>query len=135
MGSRTDTPYLVDLVAAVLLKVPSDVAQERDIKKGGRNQKQEGTSKDEDSEKCRECEGRGNDIISPEVFGDVVPFTIVALLGLVNSIQGQGVDGLTRSIGQKNTLPTLEGEENEEGDAVTTFSRLPNVIKEAEVSV
>lgn len=122
-------------MAAVLLKITSDVAQERDIKKGGHNQKQEGTSKDEDSEKCRECEGRGNERISPEVFGEVVPFTLGSLLGLVNSIQGQSVDGLTRSVGQKNTLPTLEGEENEEGDAVTTFSRLPNVIKETEMIV
>ena len=48
--SKIDAAYLVDLVAAVLLKVASDVAQERDVKKGGRNQKQEGTNEDEDGE-------------------------------------------------------------------------------------
>ena len=134
-ASITVTPYLVNLVAAVLLKITADVAQERDIKKGGRNQKQEGTSEDEDSEKCRECEGGGDDGISPEVFGEVVPITLVALLRLVDSIQGQSVDGLTRAVGQKNTLPTLESEENEEGDAVTAFRGFPNVVKEAEVIV
>jgi hypothetical protein len=80
-GKKTGSPHLVDLVTTVLLKVASDVAQERDIKKGGRNQKQEGTSKDKDSEKGRECEGRGDDSIAPEVLGEVVPFTPVILLG------------------------------------------------------
>jgi len=122
-------------VAAILLKVASNVAQERDIKKGGHNQKQEGTDKDKDSEEGRECEGRGDDSISPEVLGDVVPITLVVLLGHVDSIQRQSVDGLTGAVGQKYTFPTLEGEENEEGDAVTAFRRFPNVIKETEVIV
>lgn len=108
-------------MTTVLLKVASDVAKERNVEEGGRNQKQEGTGEDEDGEKRRECEGRGNDGISPEVLGEVVPFTPVVLLRLVDSIQGQSVDGLTRSVGQKNTLPTLECEENKESDAVTTF--------------
>jgi hypothetical protein len=54
---------------------------------------------------------------------------------MVDSIQRQSVDGLTGSVGQKYALPTLEAEENEEGDAVTAFRRFPNVIKETEVIV
>ena len=122
-------------MATILLEVTSNVAQERDIKKGGHNQKQEGTGKYKDSEEGRECEGRGDDSIAPEVLGEVVPFTLVVPLGHVDSIQRQSVDGLTRSVGQKYTLPTLEGEENEEGDAVTAFRRFPDVIKETEVIV
>jgi hypothetical protein len=119
--SESDTPYLVDLVAAVLLEVTLDVAQERNIKEGGRNQEQEGASEDEDSEKRGERKSRGDDSVAPEVLGNVVPFTLVTLLGLVNSIQGQGVDRLTGSVGQKDTLPTLEGEEHEEGNTVSAF--------------
>jgi len=122
-------------VATILLEVASDVTQERDIKKGGRNQKQEGASKDKDGKESRECEGRGDDSVAPEVFGEVVPFTFVAPLGHVNSIQRQSVDGLTGSVRQEYTLPTLEREENEEGDAVTAFRGFPNVIKETEVVV
>ena len=48
--SKIDAAYLVDLVAAVLLEVTSNMAQERDVKKGGRDQKQEGTNEDKDSE-------------------------------------------------------------------------------------
>ena len=50
ISSNIDVAYLVDLVAAVLLEVTSDVAQEWNVKKGGGNQKQEGTNEDEDSE-------------------------------------------------------------------------------------
>ena len=122
-------------MATILLEVTSNVTQERDIEKGGRNQKQEGSGKDKDSEEGRECEGRGDNSIASEVLGDVVPFTPVVLLGHVDSIQRQSVDRLAGSVGQKYTLPTLEGEENEEGDAVTAFRRFPNVIKETEVIV
>jgi len=132
---KTGSPYLVDLVATILLEVPSDVTQERDIKKGGRNQKQQGASKDKDGKEGRECEGRGDDSVAPEVLGKVVPFTLVVLLGHVNSIQCQSVDGLTGSVRQKYALPTLECEENEEGDAVTAFRGFPNVVKETEVIV
>jgi hypothetical protein len=108
-------------VTAVLLKVTSDVAKEWNVKEGSQNQKQEGTSEDKNSEKRRECEGRGDDSIAPEVLGDVVPFTDVVLLRLVDGVQSESVNGLTRSVGQKNALPTLEGEENKEGDAVAAF--------------
>ena len=50
ISSNIDVAYLVDLVAAVLLEVTSDVAQEWNVKKGGGNQKQEGTNENEDSE-------------------------------------------------------------------------------------
>jgi len=77
---------LVNLVTAVLLEVTSNVAQERDIKKGCRDQKQERAGEDKDSEEGRESEGRGNDSVPPEVFGDVVPFALVVLLRHVDSI-------------------------------------------------
>ena len=118
---QTDIPCLVNLVTAVLLKVTSDVTKEWNVKEGSQNQKQEGTSEDEDSAKCRECEGRGDDSIAPEVLCDVVPFTDVVLLRLVDGVQSESVNGLTRPVGQKNALPTLEGEENKEGDTVATF--------------
>ena len=132
---RVDIPCLIDLVTAVLLKVASDVAKERNVEKCGRNQKQEGAGEDKGGEKCRECEGGGNDSISPEVFGEVVPFTPVVLLRLVDSVQGQSINGLARPIGQKNTFPALKCEENKESDAVTAFRRFPNVIEETEVIV
>lgn len=75
-------------MTAILLKVASDVAQERNIEEGGRDQKQERAGEDKDGEKRRECEGRGNDGVSPEVLGEVVPFTPVVLLRLIDSIQG-----------------------------------------------
>ena len=122
-------------MATILLEVALDVTQEGDIKEGGRNQKQEGASKDKDGKESRECEGRGDDSVSPEVFGEVVPFALVVLLGHVNSVQRQSVDGLTGSVRQEYTFPALECEENKEGDAVTAFRGLPNVIKETEVIV
>ena len=111
------------------------MAQERDVKEGGRNQKQEGTSENKDSKEGRECEGSGNDSVASEVLGEVEPFALVILLRQIDSVQGQSVDRLTGSVRQKHTFPTLEGKENEEGDAVTTFGRLSNMIKEAEVIV
>ena len=108
-------------MAAVFLQVTPDVAKEWDIKEGGPNQKQEGTGEDKDSKKCGEREGSGDKCIASEVLGEVVPITLAELLGLEDCVQGQGVDRLTRPIGQKNALPALEGEENEEGNAVSTF--------------
>lgn len=122
-------------MTTVLLEVTSDVAKEWDIEESGCNQEQEGAGEDKDGEKRRESEGRGNDSVSSEVFGDVKPFTLVVLLRLVDSIQCQSVNGLTGSIGQKDALPTLECEENEESDAVATFRRFPNMIEETEVIV
>ena len=62
------------------------MTQERNIEKGRCNQKQERAGEDKDSEEGRECEGRGDDSVPPEVFGDVEPFALVVLLRHVNSI-------------------------------------------------
>lgn len=89
---------LVHFVAAVLLQVATDVTEERDIADTGGDESQQGTDKDENGETDGDEEATRDVVFG--VFGNVVPITWLRLLGDVEGVEGEGVDGLTGTIGK-----------------------------------
>lgn len=52
-----------------------------------------------------------------------------------DGIESEAVDGLTGTIGEEKSLPTLEGEEDKKGKVVAKFSGVADVVKETKVVV
>jgi len=79
--------------------------QERDVANTSNNEQEKRTGADSDGEERSDSEGRRRQTVSFEILCDVVPGTIVLPLDEPNGVQGEGVDGLTRGIGQQQALP------------------------------
>jgi hypothetical protein len=92
------TQYLVDLVAAVLFKVATDVAQERNVADARGDEQQQGTSEDDDGEDNRAGQGVGDESAVGEVLAQVVPVALNPALREVEGVKRDGVDGLPRAI-------------------------------------
>ena len=88
------------------LQISFDVAKEWDIAYTRDDEQEHGTGEDEDGEEGRYREGGRDQIIPYEVFPEVVPRSPVIFLRQVNGKQGQGVDDLTWTISEEETLPT-----------------------------
>jgi hypothetical protein len=94
------------------LQVASDMYQEGDIADTSNNEQKKRTGADSDGEEGSDSEGGRRQTVSPEVLCDVVPGTRILMLDEPNGVQGEGVDGLTWSIGQQQALPALKGSKN-----------------------
>jgi len=86
------------------------VAEKRDVADGSDEENEEGTNKDEHSEKSGESESSSGDTVGvaigiPEVLGHIVPSTGVILSHHPNGIKSDTVNGLTGSVGEQQTLP------------------------------
>ena len=68
------------------------MAQQGDVADTGDDKKENRASEDDDGESRRRSKSTGDDIFVVEVLRDVPPRTL-ALLGQVEGVQGQGVDG------------------------------------------
>jgi hypothetical protein len=88
------------------LQVPLDITEEGDIAYSRNNEQEKGARKYDDSEEGRDCERGCNQIIPCKIFLEVVPRSPVVLSRQIDGKQGQGVDDLTRTISEKQTLPT-----------------------------
>lgn len=81
------------------LQVTSDVTQKRNVAETGNDEENERASKDNCGEERGECQTGGRSTIACEVLGDIVPAAFV-LVGEVDSVEGEGIDRLPRTIGQ-----------------------------------
>ena len=79
--------------------------QERDIADTSNNEQEKRTGANSDGEERSDSEGARRQTASLEVLCDVVPGTRILLFDEPNGVQGEGVDGLTWTIGQQQTLP------------------------------
>lgn len=117
------------------LEVTLDMNQKGDVKYTGNEQREEGASSNDHGEERRDLETAGNDGVALEVLLNVPPRPGIGPLGQVDGVERECVDSLTRSVGEKQAFPALEGEEDEEGKVIGALGRGRDVVKEAEVRV
>ncbi len=79
--------------------------QKRNVANTRNNEREQRTSKDEACEGGRDDKTGCNEIVTRKVFLDIPPWAFVRL-GLVKGPQRQSVNGLTRSVGKDDALPT-----------------------------
>ena len=115
------------------LEVTLDVGKQRNVADTSDDEHQEGDGEDEHGEGRGHRKGRGDEV-TVEVLRDIIPVALL-LLGEIERIQGQRVDRLTRTVGEKKPLPALEGEEDEEREVVNALGGGGDVVEEAEMVV
>lgn len=82
-----------------------DVTEKRDVTYASDYEEQERTTKDQDSEQSGDGEGGSDERIVREILPHIVPVAIV-LLGKVDGVESKGVDDLTGTICEQQSLPT-----------------------------
>jgi hypothetical protein len=87
------------------LQVPLDITEEGDVAYSRNREQEKGACEYNDSEEGRHCESGCDQIIPCEIFLEVVPRSLVVLPRQIDGKQGQGIDDLTRTISEKQTLP------------------------------
>jgi hypothetical protein len=87
------------------LQIPLDITEEWDVAYTRNYEQEKGAGEDEDGEEGRDCECGCDQIVPNEIFLEVVPRCTV-LFRQIDGKQSQGVDNLTRTISEKQTLPT-----------------------------
>ena len=92
--------------------------QKRDIEDASDEQGDKRARADKHGEQRRDFETSRNDGVALEVLLDIPPRPSISLLGQIDGIERERVDGLTRCVSKEKTLPDLEGEEDEEGKVV-----------------
>jgi hypothetical protein len=122
-------------VAAVLLEVAPDVAQQRDVADAGDDEQHERDAGDDDGEGHRARERVRDEGAVGKVLGRVVPVARDSRLGEPERVERDGVDGLAGRVRKHEALPALEGEEDEEGVVVLALGGVADVVEEAEVVV
>ena len=116
------------------LEVSLDVRQKGNVAETGNDEHQERDSENEDGESRRHSKGRSEEV-AIEVLLDIPPSIALVLFGEVERVQCQGIDGLTRTVGEEQALPALESEEDEESKVVNALGGGRNVVEEAEMVV
>jgi len=104
-------------VAAVFLQVPLDITEEGDVAYGRNYEQEKGAREYDDSEESGDCESGCDQVIPRKILLKVIPSSLI-LSRQIDGIESQAIDDLTGSISEKQTLPTLEGEEDEESEVV-----------------
>lgn len=80
------------------------MAEQRNVANTGDNQQQRGTGENEDSERRGDSKTCRDEIVAGEVLSNVPPRTLVTFRE-VERVEREGVDDLTRTIGENKTLP------------------------------
>ena len=88
------------------LQVPLNIAEKGDIAYRRDYEQEKGASEDEDSEEGRDRESGCNQVVPYEIFLDIIPRGAVIFSRQIDGKQSQGIDDLTRTISEKQTLPT-----------------------------
>jgi len=93
-------------VRETYLQVPLDITEEWDIAYRRDYEQEKGASEDEDGEEGRDREGGCNQVVPCEIFLEIIPRRLVISSRQIDGKQSQGIDDLTRTVGENQTLPT-----------------------------
>lgn len=88
------------------LQVSLDITEEGYIAYSRNYEQEKGACEYDDGEHGRDCKSGCSQIIPCEIFLEVVPRSPVIAFRQIDGKQGQGIDDLARTIGEKQTLPT-----------------------------
>lgn len=88
-------------MTAVLLQVPSNVHEKRNIANASDGKNQKRTSTDGDGKERCDSQSGGGQTVTLEVLGKVVPVSRVILLDQPHGVEGKSIDGLARRVGKE----------------------------------
>ena len=92
-------------MAETYFQVTLDITEEWNIAYSRDDEQKKGASKDEDSEEGGDGESGRDQVIPSEIFLQIVPRRLIVLSRQIDGKQRQSIDNLTRTIGEKQTLP------------------------------
>ena len=81
------------------------MTEEGDVEDGGNYEQEKGAGENEDSKESGDCETSCDQVIPLKILLDVIPSGTVILSCQIDGIEGQGIDDLTGTVGEKQTFP------------------------------
>lgn len=93
-------------VRETYLQVPLDITEEWDITYRRDYEQEHRASEDEDGEEGRDRESGCNQVVPCEIFLEIIPRRLLIFSRQIDGKQSQGIDDLTRTIRENQTLPT-----------------------------
>jgi len=93
-------------VRETYLQVPFDITEEWDIAYRRDYEQEKGASEDEDGKEGRDRESGCNQVVPCEILLEIIPRRILIFSRQIDGKQSQGIDDLTRTIGENQPLPT-----------------------------